>query len=402
MSLKNVTITVEGNLRTFAGEELKGMKRDEIRPIARLVALERDADIDRTWLWNARPELQAAFILEEEASWNFPRRGGLQTVQPVETVEETPASKNGSEDPLIAILRDRLGPMGGAVKPEELKREVASQILQLREEMMEIVSQRTTKEIVVHTLETGHRVNVGVQHARFEALLKRIQVALAGAKVKKYMNIWLVGPAGSGKTTAVENAAKALGLEFEFNGALDSEHKLLGFVDANGKIVSRPFRKAWTDGGVYLFDEVDASMPGACLALNAALANGYCDFPDGKIFRSPTFVCIASGNVWNGPTEDYCGRYKPDAAFANRFIKFRWEYDEDLERAISGNDEWVDYVQGVRRRALAKGVKVIISPRASLFGALLLAGGVPLEEVIEETVRQGLPEKTWDLIKSQF
>src|SRR5690606_7558053 len=96
------------------------------------------------------------------------------------------------------------------------------------------------------------------------------------------VNVWLAGPAGSGKTTAAEQVAKALKLKFYFNGAIDTEYKLSGFVDAHGRIVSTAFREAYTNGGVYLFDEVDASLPSATLAFNAALANGQCDFPGSK------------------------------------------------------------------------------------------------------------------------
>jgi hypothetical protein len=295
---------------------------------------------------------------------------------------------------------------GASVSPEQVaalgeqnKAYTDERIEGLQAQFEEIVSKVQTKRIVIENTLTGTITDCGLQHERFEALLKRVQIARAAAKQHKFLNIWIVGPAGGGKTTAMENVAKALEMPFEFNGALDSEHKLLGFVDAHGKIVSRPFRRVWENGGLYLFDEVDASLPGACLALNAALANGFCDFPDCKLDRNEDCVICASGNVWNGPTEEYVGRYRPDAAFSDRFIKFRWDYDEALERALAGHDQWVDYVQAVRRRIVAKGVKVVVSPRASIYGALLLAGGVSWAEAVEETLRRGMAEQTWNEIK---
>jgi len=218
-------------------------------------------------------------------------------------------------------------------------------------------------------------------------------------------NVWLVGPAGTGKTTAAEQVAKVLGLPFHFNGALDSEHKLLGFVDAQGRIVSRPFRKAWTEGGVYLFDEVDASLPQALLAFNAALANGIVDFPDGAVKKHPDFVCIAGANtIGQGATVEYNGRYKPDAAFVDRFAMFKWEVDETLERTLalariedkSLGNRWVDLVQKVRAKIATEGsVKHVVSPRASIGGCALLQAGFNWEEAIESRLRKGLDAAVW-------
>lgn len=252
-------------------------------------------------------------------------------------------------------------------------------------QMIREASVGSSKTIEVK-LPSGEIRNVGRQHNRFERLLK-----LAIARV----NTWMVGPAGSGKTSAAKGVADALGLPFFFNGAIDSEHKLLGFVDAGGKIVSRPFREAYENGGVYLFDEIDASMPSALLAFNAALANGFADFPDRCVNRHPDCIIIAAGNVYDGATTEYVGRMKQDKAFQDRFVILAWPYDEEFEREIAGNDAWVSYVQKVRALVLQHGVKVVVSPRASIYGATLLAHGFPREEVIEMTIRKGLSEAEW-------
>ena len=211
---------------------------------------------------------------------------------------------------------------------------------------------------------------------------------------------WLSGPAGSGKTTAAEKVADALGLSFYFTGALDTEYKLLGFVDAQGKVVSTQFRRAWEEGGVFLFDEVDGSMAPALLAFNAALANGVCPFPDATLRKHPDFICIAAANTWgHGATMEYVGRAKLDGASLDRFVKIAWDYDEELETALSGNSKWAKYVQGVRAKARAKGLKHVISPRASIFGAELLAEGFTHDEVCQMTLAAGLAPDQWQAIK---
>lgn len=254
---------------------------------------------------------------------------------------------------------------------------------------------RQTEIVVVDTV--GERRNIGTQHRQFEQLLRACS---ARDHSGNRLNIWLAGPAGSGKTTAAENVAKALGLAFHFNGAIDNEYKLLGFTDANGRIVSRPFRDAYQNGGVYLFDEVDRSLPGALLAFNAALANGVCDFPDGTIARHPDCVIIAAGNTWGlGGTTQYVGAMKQDAAFVDRFAFLLWDIDEALETAACTDAGWCRYVQAIRAKVITNGVQgMMVSPRASFIGASLLAAGIDRDTVIAMTLRKGMSAEQWGAV----
>lgn len=233
---------------------------------------------------------------------------------------------------------------------------------------------------------------IGRQHMDFDKLLKLCAVRRKGTG----LNIWMTGPAGSGKTTAAENCAKALGIPFKFTGAIDNEFKLLGFIDASGKCVRTAFREAYEHGGVFLLDEVDGCHPAALLALNAALANGYCDFPDGAVMRHADCVIIAAANTWGqGATHEYVGRAKLDAASLDRFVMMPWQYDEALERDTCGRPQWAQWVQAVRAKALSVGEKVIISPRASYDGAALLMQGFTRDEVAALVVRKGISEAVW-------
>lgn len=215
------------------------------------------------------------------------------------------------------------------------------------------------------------------------------------------VNVFMVGAAGSGKTTLAEQAAKALELPFYFNGALDSEYKLTGFVDAQGRIVSTAFRKAYETGGVYLFDEVDASMPSALLAFNAALANGHSDFPDGCIKKHANFHCVAAANTYGkGADRQYVGRNQLDAATLDRFAFVEVDYDNKLERSVCGNDDWCDFVQQVRRAVFGLKIRHVVSPRASINGARLLAAGLAKDTVIDSVVWKGLDKDSVTKIKA--
>ena len=123
----------------------------------------------------------------------------------------------------------------------------------------------------------------------------------------------VVGPAGSGKTTLAEQASEALGIDFHFSGAVLKKHEVLGYRDANGNVQRTAFRDAFENGGLFLFDEIDASSANALVCVNAALANKWCDFPDGRIKAHPSFRIIASANTnGDGATREYAGRNQLD------------------------------------------------------------------------------------------
>lgn len=235
---------------------------------------------------------------------------------------------------------------------------------------------------------------VGIVHYQFEELITIVSTRL---------NVFLTGPAGSGKTTAANQCADALNIPFYFTGAIASEFKLTGFIDANGKIVSTEFRKAYENGGLFLFDEIDGSFPQAVLAFNAALANDYMDFPDERIKRHKNFYCIAAANTHGqGADRQYVGRNQLDAASIDRFIFIDWKYDETLERKLANNDKWVDYVQSIRRVIEKKEIRHIVSPRASFFGAKLLKNNLNRELVENSVLWKGLDKATIALIKNNL
>jgi cobaltochelatase CobS len=124
--------------------------------------------------------------------------------------------------------------------------------------------------------------------------------------------------------------------------------------------------------------------------------------------KHPSFVCIAGANtIGQGATSEYNGRYKPDAAFVDRFCMIRWDVDETLERTLAlgriedkelGN-RWVDLVQRVRSKIASEGsVKHVVSPRASIGGCALLHAGLTWDEAIESRLRKGLDQAVWDRV----
>ena len=249
------------------------------------------------------------------------------------------------------------------------------------------------KKILEVAFKGGKPKDVGLQHCKFEDVLSTLS-----AKV----NIALVGPAGSGKTTIVSNAAKTLKLSFASQSvsAQSTVFDFFGYKSATGDYIGTMFREKYENGGVFLLDEFDAGNPNVLAALNQATANGHCPFPDKMVERHEDFIIVMAGNTFGGGgTIDYVGRNKIDAATLDRFAFIYIDYDEDLERALSTNDWWVDRVINFRRRVQEKKVRTIISPRATFNGEKLLAAGIPQSTVEEMLIYKGLTQDERNLIK---
>jgi cobaltochelatase CobS len=227
------------------------------------------------------------------------------------------------------------------------------------------------------------RETSGLVHKSFGDL---VRIAAARKGDGKPVNIWLAGPAGSGKTHAGHALADLLGLPFYGMGAKQTGFDVLGYRDAGGAYHGTPFRQAFEHGGVLQLDELDSWDNEACMALQSAIANGFCQFPDAIVPRHADFLLIAGANTWgHGATADYVGRTKLDGAFLDRFVKLDWTYDETLESALCGNAAWAARVQRARAKASEAGLKVIISPRASIDGAALIAAGFTADRAAELT-----------------
>jgi len=245
---------------------------------------------------------------------------------------------------------------------------------------------KNVKEIVVVKKETGERKEVGTQHFQFETLLMTI-----AARV----NALMVGPAGSGKTSAAHAAAVALNIPFYSIsvGMQTTKTEFFGYTDATGKYVRTLFREAFEKGGVFLIDEMDAGNANVITSINQALANGYCAFPDGMISKHNDFVIISSANTYgNGTNREYVGRNQLDAATLDRFAVIEWNYDTDLEGSLCGNKEWLMFVRKCRANADKHKVRTVISPRASILGAQLIAQGIKLDAVKDMLIFKGMNE----------
>ena len=181
-------------------------------------------------------------------------------------------------------------------------------------------------------------------------------------------NVYLYGPAGSGKNTIAEQIAEALGVEFYYQNTLVTKFDVSGYKNAQGEYEETPFYKAWKNGGLFFADELDNSTAEAIIALNAALANGYYTFPNSgeKVAKHPDFYCIAAGNTnGQGATEEYCGRYQMDESSRDRFAFIEIGYNEKIEESICGGHlDILEFVRDLRSVTKSLQIKLIAGYRA--------------------------------------
>jgi MoxR-like ATPase len=243
-----------------------------------------------------------------------------------------------------------------------------------------------------------------IRHAKFSTIRQLLEMK---------MPVYLCGPAGSGKNVTCQQLADSMGIEFFYTNCVTQEHKLTGFIDANGLYHETEFYKAFKYGGLLMFDELDGSSPEATLLLNAALANGYFEFPTGRITQHENFRVVAAGNTCGtGATNEYVGRAQLDAATLDRFAFVEFDYDEKVEEIISNRDQQIlEFVRNARKaakkynmdglilgyRAMERLSKMkVFSPMEALSMAIIKGQEIDLvNELADELTMMGLAQNKY-------
>lgn len=226
-----------------------------------------------------------------------------------------------------------------------------------------------------------------VKHSQYETIK---------ACIENNIPVYLAGPAGSGKNYTLEQISWELGLEFYFTNSVQQEYKLTGFIDAGGTYHETEFYKAFKNGGIFFLDEMDASITEVLVLLNAAIANRYFEFPNGKITAHKNFRVVAAGNtVGSGADDMYTGRLVLDQATLDRFAIIDFDYDRNIEMHIAkGNKELVDFIENLRTQANTNGIRATFSYRCIGMVTKLEKTGLPLEQVLRIAVFKGMTKDT--------
>jgi cobaltochelatase CobS len=232
------------------------------------------------------------------------------------------------------------------------------------------------------------RAIAGKPHAKFARVLR-----LASAR----RNILLVGPAGCGKTHLAAQVAESLGLPFACISCTAgmSEGQLLGRLVPTGEggkfeYLRSDFVKCYEEGGVFLFDEIDAADSNTLLVINAALANGHLALPNRPdkptAVKHPDFVCIAAANTFGtGADRQYVGRNQLDESTLDRFRigQIELDYDAEIEAVLCPDETLRSRLLSLRARVREAKVRRVVSMRFLRDAYVMLQAGDTIEEIDE-------------------
>lgn len=227
-----------------------------------------------------------------------------------------------------------------------------------------------------------------VHHSEYETIKACLECAIP---------VYLAGPAGSGKNHTVEQIAEELGWDFYFSNSVQQEYKLTGFIDAGGQYHETEFYKACTSEKecVFFLDEMDASIPEVLVLLNAAIANGYFEFPNGRVTLKHVHFVAAGNTVGSGADEMYTGRMVIDQATLDRFTIINFDYDIRIELSITKNNiDLVDFIHQLREYATTQGIRATFSYRCMTMVTKLEKAGMDLVKIMQIAVMKGLDKDT--------
>ena len=296
------------------------------------------------------------WVAEHAAEGNFAMRFEecLEAIEVPKGVVRTTEENVGAS---LNILENAVASIIAKTQAEKIEAEIMDSI---QSEVRNFIkSEYGSIERKITTIVDGNRKEMkGLLHEKFDTVLKF---------VANDEPVFLTGPAGSGKNYICKQVADALNLKFYFSNAVTQEYKLTGFTDAMGHYQPTQFYKAFTEGGVFMLDEIDASIPEVLVILNAAIANRYFDFPApiGYVEAHPDFRVIAAGNTTgHGADYEYVGRNQLDAASLDRFAIVKIDYSIEIENGLAVDVELADFCREFRKASGKVGVNVIVSYRA--------------------------------------
>ena len=294
----------------------------------------------------------------------------------VEVVKEKPTRTSQTNTKADAVLSmfDQISNDVLLSVQAKIDRRVAQKVKKLEEQINAV----RPIQIMINEQLVGSPIK-GTVHQSFDTLL---HVVSTGSPVM------LVGAAGTGKSHAAELVASSFELPFYAMsvGAQTSKSDLIGYMNAVSVYVPTVFRSAYENGGVFLLDEIDAGNSNVLIQLNAALANGYMSFPDGMVRKHKDFRFIASANTFGlGASRQYVGRNQLDAATLDRFIVLTWDIDHRLEETLAvgwWGKPWLEIVRFVRQHVQEQELRIVVSPRATQRGSLLLESGMDFNKTL--------------------
>lgn len=196
-------------------------------------------------------------------------------------------------------------------------------------------------------------------------------------------NLWMVGPAGCGKTTICQN----VGIENDLPvtvipcGAGTSATTFLGYKYPERE--ETPFVSAFSQPGIIVLDEFTALEPQVAQIVNGALANNELSATTGTFSRNPECVIIATSNTFgHGADRMYVSNNQLDSSTIDRFSGGIIEVDYSREYESQYDKEVCEYVWRLREVIQRNGLRKLASTRAIIAGEQLKKAGLDWKSIL--------------------
>lgn len=311
--------------------------------------------------------------------------------------EEELKNANSEAQANLSVLEQALAKVFMESKADVIEQEFVNKCVEIAKEKIKEEYGTIEKKVDVKFADDKVVTFEGeILHNKFEEVLKF---------VSKNEPVFLTGEAGTGKNVLCKQIAKALGLKFYFSNAVTQEYKLTGFTDAMGNYQETQFYKAFKYGGLFMLDEMDASIPEVLVILNSAIANKYFDFPApiGYVEAHPDFRIVGAGNTYGeGASYQYVGRNQLDGASLDRFACVNIDYDIEIEKALCQCDEeLVEFIHSIRSICKKHNIQLIASYRA-INRIYKLQDEIELTELLKSCLFKNLTGKEMNIIIDNY
>lgn len=228
-------------------------------------------------------------------------------------------------------------------KKEEQMKKLQEEMDKIKEEEERIKEEeRKRKEQEEEERRKQQQAQNNKRHRNEDEIVKRLKC------LKK---AFLVGPAGTGKSTlAMKACAEIFGIEGGVDGVVKSDKfaqisfspdtvsaDMIGFQDVNGVFHETDIIRVFRDGGLILFDEMDDADASLLVKLNTMIANGVIPTPNGVVTQNENTYIVGTANTFGkGANAMYVGRNRLDAATLDRWklATIFVDYDTRLEDGL--------------------------------------------------------------------
>lgn len=250
----------------------------------------------------------------------------------------------------------------GAIKIADIKSEKKKK--QIEKKAKETFGNEEDTKELVDKLEKKQEEEKRLKEIRFS-----FQSLEPEDKLKKLIeagmnNIWMVGPAGCGKSTIARNIAKELDIPYLCIscGIGTSATEFTGYKYPTREATK--FAEFYAKKSLILIDEMTALDPSVAQVINAALANGEIETTTGTVLRHSECIIVATSNTFgNGADRQYVANNQLDASTIDRFTGAIIEVDYSKKYESQFDQEVTDYIRLLRDCIKINSLRRIASTR---------------------------------------